>query len=558
MPNDLVTLKALASEMNDLLTQGKIDKIGMPSETEVLLVVRARGTNRALYFSARNDAPRVHFTQVRFPNTPTPPNFCMLLRKHVLGGTIESVKVLNEDRLFEFTIVARNELNDATTFRLIIEIMGGASNIILLKDDYTIIDAVKRVMNLESRVVFPGTKYTYPARSKALLNEVDKVREALKNGDVKEVYSKVNGLSKESALELIEIAKVEGVEKACERFDNLYASADFSPVAQYDESGKCVGFFAYPYLSRNSKGEYKKTDTLSGAIDAFYKETGEQTKKTRDTLKLNQKLKALVTKTERRIRENNLTLSNSEQKERYLQLGEILKCNLYRVERGMSIIKCDDFYNTGVVEIALEPTISPQKNVERYFKRYNKAKGAEAYAKEELKRLLELEEYLKTIKVAIQNSSTEQEYAEINLELDALKKTPRVSEKEHHKKNPKKPKKTPPLSFELEGYKVYVGKNNMQNDEVTFTIGESSDTWLHVKTYHGAHGIIKNKGKPLPPRVLERVAEVVAYYSEARDGTKVEVDYTERKYVKKLGKIGLVNYVNYKTIVVKPKDWTTH
>lgn len=555
MPNDLITLKALASEMHELLTQGKIDKIGMPSPDEVLLVVRARGVNRALYLSARSDAPRVHFTSVRFPSTPTPPNFCMLLRKHILGGTIERVTTINEDRLFEFTIVARNELNDATTFRLIIEIMGGASNIILLKEDYTIIDAVKRVMNLESRVVFPGTEYTYPKKSKALLSETDKVEEALCNDDAKEVYSKVNGLSKESALELIELSKLEGISSACTRLDNLYSHPEFRPVAQYDEKGKCIGFFAYPYYSRKALGSYEEKDTLSSAIDAFYLETGEQTKKTRDTLKLNQKLKALITKTERRIKDNERTLESSGDKERYLQLGEILKCNLYRVERGMSIIKCDDFYNTGVVEIALEPTISPQKNVEKYFKKYNKAKGAEAYAKEELKRLLEQREYLKSIKVAVQNSSSPAEYAEINLELDSLKKSPSQSPNEHHKKNPKKPKKTPPLSFELQGFRVYVGKNNIQNDEVTFSLGESSDIWLHVKTYHGAHGIIKCKGKPVPEKVLERVAEVVAYYSEARENSKVEVDFTERKHVKKLGKIGLVNYVNYKTIVVKPTDW---
>lgn len=555
MPNDLVTLKALASEMDFLLTQGKIDKIGMPSSDELLLVVRARGVNRALYLSARSDSPRVHFTSLRFPNTPTPPNFCMLLRKHVLGGTIENVKVLNEDRLFEFTICARNELNDATTFRLIIEIMGGASNIILLKDDYTIIDAVKRVMNLESRVVFPGAKYTYPTKSKALLSSVEDVEKAVESENPKEVYSKINGLSKESALELIVQSKIEGAEKASARLNDLYAHSEFCPVAEYDENGKCTGFFAYPYESRKDKGTFVKTETLSDAVDAYFKATGEQTKKTRDTLKLNQKLKAITTKTERRIRDNTETLAHSQDKERFKELGEILKCNIYRVERGMKSIVCDDYYTGNSVEIALEPTLSPQKNVEKYFKKYAKAKGAEAYATEELKRLLELREYLKSIKVAVQNSSTEQEYNEINLELDALKKTPRVSDKDHHKKNPKKPKKTPPMAFELMGYKVYVGKNNQQNEEVTFVIGESGDTWLHVKTYHGAHGIIKSKGASVPDKVLERVAEVVAYYSEARDGGKVEVDYTIRKHVKKLGKPGLVNYVNYKTIVVCPKDW---
>lgn len=555
MPNDLVTLKALSMEMKYILTDGRIDKIGMPSDDEVVLVVRAKGENHALYLNARADTPRVHFTKMRFQNTPTPPNFCMLLRKHILGGVVGDVKVLNEDRLFEFTIIARNELNDATTFRLIIEIMGGASNIILLNEDYKIIDAVKRVMNLESRVVFPGAKYTYPGKSKALLKDLDAVEEAVKNGDPKEVFGKINGLSKESALELIYRAREMGVEEASKLVDESFVSPYFKPVSQWDDKGKCVGFFSYPYLSRIDKGEYREEALLSYAIDAYFRASGEALKKQRDTLKLNQKLKAISTKTERRIRDNEETLKHTEEKERFKELGEILKCNIYRISKGMSIINCDDFYNTGVVEIALDPLISPQKNIERYFKRYNKAKGAEAYAREELKRLLELKEYLKSIKVAVQNCTTEAEYQEINLELDSLKKLPVANPKEGQKKNPKKPKKTPPLSFEIEGFKVYVGKNNIQNDEVTFSIANSTDLWLHTKTYHGSHGVIISRGSKVPSTVLERVAEVVAYYSEARENGKVEVDYTERKNVKKLGKIGLVNYINYKTIVVKPKDW---
>ncbi|MBQ8177805.1 MAG: NFACT family protein [Clostridia bacterium] len=553
MPNDLVTLKALAYEMKDILTDGRIDKIGMPSDDEVVLVVRSRGENHALYLSARADTPRVHFTKVRFQNAPTPPNFCMLLRKHILFGVVEDVKILNEDRLFEFTIVARNELNDATTFRLIIEIMGGASNIILLREDYKIIDAVKRVMNLESRVVFPGASYTYPPKSKASITDLEAVSAACASGEVKKVYGTLNGLSKESALELMARVNQMGVSAASNLVDDSYHSDLFEPVSQWDNKGKCVGFFAYPYLSRMDKGEYKKESTLSGAIDAFYKASGEALKKQRDTLKLNQKLKAITNKTERRIKDNEQTLLDTEKKERYRELGEILKCNIYRINKGMSIINCDDFYNTGLVEITLDPLISPQKNVEKYFKRYNKAKGAEAYAREELKRLLELQEYLKTIKVAVQNCSTEAEYQEINSELDSLKKLPVQVQKDSHKKNPKKPKKTPPLSLEIAGFKVYVGKNNLQNDEVTFGLASSNDTWLHTKTYHGSHGVILSKGKPVPPTVLERVAEIVAYYSEGREDTKVEVDYTERKNVKKLGKIGLVTYTNYKTIIVAPK-----
>ena len=393
MPNDLVTLKALSKEMKEILTDGRIDKIGMPSDDEVVLIVRAKGENHALYLNARADGPRVHFTKMRLQNAPTPPNFCMLLRKHILGGVVEDVKVLNEDRLFEFTIIARNELNDATTFRLIIEIMGGASNIILLNGDYKIIDAVKRVMNLESRVVFPGAKYTYPPKSKALLSDLQSVENAVKSGDIKEVYGKLNGLSKESALELAFRVNEMGVKEASSLVDNSYENTLFKPVSQWDEKGKCIGFFAYPYLSRIDKGEYREERLLSYAVDSYFRTSGEALKKQRDTQKLSQKLKAITTKTERRIRDNEETLKHTEEKERFKELGEILKCNIYRLKKGMSTITCDDFYNTGVVEIALDPLISPQKNVEKYFKKYNKAKGAESYAKEELKRLLELREY---------------------------------------------------------------------------------------------------------------------------------------------------------------------
>ncbi len=553
MPNDLITLKALAKELNDNLTDGRIDKIGMPSEDEVYLLIRARGVNRNLYLCARSNMPRVHFSTERIPNTAVPPTFCMLLRKYILGGIIESVKMLNEDRLMEITVVARNELNDATTFRLIIEIMGGASNIVLTSGDYQIIDAVKRVMNAESRTVFPKVAYTFPEKSKALLRDLESVKNAVEKGTVKDVYGAINGLSKESAQELIELTKSIGVLEATARLNDVYSSSAYSPVLEVDEKGVPIGFFAYPYLSR--KGNFIKQELLSTAIENYYKSTAEKTKKTRDTLKINQKLKTLMTRTEKRIKENEETLNHAKDKERFKELGEILKCNIYRIEKGSSIIICDDFYNMGSVEIALDSTISPQKNVEKYFKRYNKAKGAENYAREELKRLKELKEYLLSIKVAVQNSSTEQEYKEISLELDSLKKGGNKENENARKKNPKKPKKTPPLTFDLEGFKVYIGKNNVQNDEVTFNVAEGGDLWLHTKTYHGSHGVIISRGKEVPVRVIERVAEVVAYYSEARENPKVEVDYTARKNVKKLGKIGLVNYVNYKTIVVSPKDY---
>lgn len=548
MPNDLVTLKALAKELTDSLSDGRVDKVGMPSEDELVLLIRARGVNRNLYITCRSDMPRIHFTRSKQANMPVPPAFCMLARKRLTGGVVKEVKCLNEDRLLELTVLTRNELNDATVTRVITEIMGGASNIVLADENYKIIDSVKRVMNEHSRPVFPGVEYTFPARGKALLSDVTAVGATLESApDVKSVYSAINGISKESAAEIIALDSRFGTQKACSVLDDLYASELYAPCTVYDGE-KCVGYFAYPYFSLKEKCTTKPQESLSAAMDEYYAESAAKARKNRDTLSIKRKLKSLINKVEKRIAEAQKTLSESANKDRYLELGEILKCNMYRIEKGSSIIECDDFYNTQRIKIALNPAISPKKNVEHYFKKYNKAKGAEAYARQELIRETELRDYLESIKASIENSDTEAEYDEIRQELDAIispKKTASVH-------NPKKPKKTPPLRLKIGEHVAYVGKNNKQNDEVTFGIADGGDIWLHTKQFHGAHGVIIAKNGEVPIRTILTVASIVAYYSEAKDNPKVEVDYTRRKYVKKLGKPGLVTYTDYKTVVVEP------
>lgn len=549
MPNDLITLKALSHELTDALRDGRVDKVGMPSEDELVLLIRARGVNRLLYATCRSDMPRLHFTKTKLANMPVPPAFCMLARKRLTGGVVKNVTCLNEDRLIEITVLTRNELNDATTTRVIIEIMGGASNIILADENLKIIDAVKRVMNEHSRPVFPGVEYTYPERHKKLLSDADGVNETLlsNTGDPKGVYSEINGISKESASELIALSQEMGAKRASEILDDMY-STRYEPCVMYDGE-KLTGYYAYPYVSLANKYRVVPTISLSEAMEIYYSEGAEKARKNRETLSIKRKLKTLLTKVERRLAEAKKTIDESAEKERFLELGEILKCNMYRIEKSSSIIECDDFYNTQRVKIALNPAISPKKNVEYYFKKYNKAKGAEAYAKQEIEKNTELKEYLESIKVSIENSDTAPEFDEIRQELDALiapKKTASVH-------NPKKPKKTPPLRLKIDGYTVYVGKNNKQNEEVTFGIATGGDIWLHAKNYHGAHGIIISENGPVPERVLVAVAEIVAYYSEAKESPKAEVDYTKRKFVKKLGKPGLVTYTDYKTLVVTPK-----
>ena len=548
----MITLKAFAKETAKNFTRGRIDRISAPSEDEIVLNIRARGANSALLISCRAGMPRIHISDEKARGGQIPTSFCMVLRKYLSGSQIEDVALLNEDRIVEISVTSRNELNDELKLKLITEIMGGSSNVILTDENYIVIDALRRIVGEKTRVILPRHRYELPRRGKILLSEsasVGAVMAGVTAEDaVRTLCREINGLSKESAAELYALSAKIGAEAALRRMNDLYGSEVYSPCVLLAPDGKPKGFYAYPYATLKEGCVVRRYATLSEAMEAYYSAGAAAARKADETRRLTKKLKALRTKAERHLSESEAVLASSGEKERYRELAEILQCNVYRVERGSSIIICDDFYNTRSVEIALDPTISPQKNVERYFKKYSKAKGAESYAKAEKTRSEELLDYLMTIETAIANCSSEAEYAEIEAELDALA----GKRKAASSRGAKAPKKTPPLRLVVDGFVAYVGKNNAQNEEVTFSIASGKDLWLHVKNYHGAHGVILQPESAAPLSVIRKVAEVVAYYSEARDAASVEVDYTLRKFVKKLGKPGLVRYTDNKTVVVKP------
>lgn len=561
MPNDFVTLKALANELDATLVHGRIDKITMPSEEEVALVVRANSTNYCLYASCRAGSTRLHLSTKKYAGLPVAPNFCMLLRKYLYGGVIKSINLLNNDRIFDVTAVAKNELNDESEYHLIIEIMGGASNIILTEGNYKIIDAIKRVISEKSRVIIPKFDYSLPYRNKALLDDYDSISrlDSLISDTAcvepeKEILATLNGLSKESAKEIVALAKTMTLEDACSIMNNVIFYEKYSPSIFIDANGTPKGFYTYPYVSLDGKGEWKPTKNLSESIEQFYAESVSKEKKQRDTKALRLAVKRAKQKFEKKRDDTYKKLEECKEKERIRELGELLKCNLYRIEKGMKSLECEDYYNDSTpIVIKLDETLSPNQNVEKYFKKYYKMKGAETFALKDIEEILRSIEYLSTIEVSIENSTTEEEYKEIEKELDVFlgkgKKAPI-----NPKKKPKIDKKTPPLSIVYEDYKIYVGRNNQQNDEVTFSIANGGDLWLHAKNYHGSHGIILAKNAEVPAHVIRYVAECVAYYSTGRESSKVEVDYTQRKFVKKLNRPGLVTYTNNKTMVVEPKQ----
>ena len=540
MPNDMVTLKALCRELTSELGSGRINRIASTGNDSYVFLVRAKGKNRSLFLSAKSDTAGVYLTNADHSADEVPNNFCMSLRKRLSGGVIDKFSIENEDRIIKIDVISRNELNDSKNYALYAEIMGGASNLILTADG-KIIDAAKRVVSENSRPVYPGAGYTLPQRGKTALFE-EKAAGILKNASTAEdVLRDLNGLSPESARELIALRDRLGAEKALATMNDLYDSPNFSPTAAV---GSPNAFYAYPY--RGVK-DAKTFSTLSEAIDFCRRKAVSERERAARAKRSERLISSFEKKIERHIAESKRVLSESGKAERYLEIGEILKCNFHRLQKGMSIIECDDFYNSRSVKIELNPTFSPKKNIERYFKLYSKAKGAKRFAEEDLARSEEMSDRIKEIKTYIRNCRTEAEFAEIERDVAALTGRDKIPVSEKRRT----PKKTPPYRTDYEGFTIYVGRNSAQNEKVTFELAAPDDVWLHAKNFHGGHGLIVADGRQVPEKVILKAASVVARFSENRDSPKSEVDYTLRRRVKRLKGVR-VTYTDYKTVVVAP------
>lgn len=542
MPNDYMTLQALAAELSAMLYSGRVNKINMPSEDEIVFEIRAQGANRTLLLSARKPLARMHLTSTKNQALPVPPTFCMLLRKYLIGGVVVGVALYNNDRIAVCDIESRNELRDLARYRLIAE-LGGSPNVILAKEDMTIIDCLRRASGENGRSLLPNINYVPPPQNKPNLFEVS--RDTLSE-DVSLIAAKFVGASRETAAEIGLLAASSNIGKIVGELDNLYNSPRFAPCVSKN-GDETTGYFAFPYRSLPDT-QFVAMPTLNAALDAYYSGLAATQNKRRATAGIRQTLKKLKNKTAKKLADNDAKLSECAAKERILQLGELIKCNAHSIRAGQDKVQVYDFYNSQNIEIALDPALSPYKNAAVYYRKYSKLKGAEIYAIKEKSELIELDEYLANIEASLDTCTNDTEYAEIADEIAALVGgTPKTPNKSAKKRQPSQP-----IKLDVGGFVVYIGKNNIQNDIVTFKIASGRDVWLHAKGYHGSHAVIITGGKTLPQAVLAKVASFVAYMSQAQASAKVDIDYTRRANVKRLGKPGLVSYSDYKTITVSP------
>ncbi|WP_427338539.1 Rqc2 family fibronectin-binding protein [Caloranaerobacter sp. DY30410] len=578
MALDGIVIKAIINELKETILFGKIDKIYQPEKDEILINIR-NNKNYKLLISASSNNPRIYLTQHTKQNPINPPMFCMLLRKHLHSGKIINIYQPSLERIIVIEVESLDELGIKSVKQLIVEIMGKHSNIILVdKNNNKVIDAIKRISaDISSkRIVLPGCEYAQPpSQDKINPISIDEKSfiQSINNANLGELtykflYKNYMGISPLIAKEICYRAKIDDSTKIGELNEikinsllkefmhvmDLVRKDIFTPNIIIDtEKDKVVAFSSID-LTQYKNLTKKNFTSISETLEEFYL--------TRDKLdRLKQKSsdlrKVINTKLERNITKLaklKEELLEAKSKDKYKIYGDLITANIYRIEKGQDEVELENFYSPdySIVKIKLDPKLTPAQNAQKYYKKYNKLKVAEKTLQEQIAKAEEEIKYLENILVCMENSSDIQELEEIR---DELIKEGYIKGSNRNNKKSDRIVSKPYHFISSDGYDIYVGKNNKQNDYLTLKFAEKNDIWLHTKDIPGSHVIIKSKGKNVPEKTILEAALLAAYYSKGKMSSNVPVDYTERKYVKKPkgSKPGMVIYVNNNTLYVTPR-----
>ncbi len=527
MALDAICLSAVIAELYKTLSGGKIDKIYQPGRDEMVFAVRGGGKNVKLLLSANPSQPRLHFTEAVRENPAEPPMFCMLLRKHLVGARILEITQPPLERMVEFSLECLDELGDRVNRKLILEAMGRHSNLILLDGEGRITDCLRRVDGDMStqRQIMPGLFYRPPQPRPGVPPLIGR--------------------------ELEFLGRPSTVEEVCVLEEKVRGGAG-KPIMLLRD-GKPVDFSFMPILQYGPGTELKEYDTFSHLLDDFYAaREGNQRAGQKE-----QELFKTVTRTRertcRRVAQQELELEATKDRERKRELGDILTSNLHVMKKGMGKVRLTDYYapDGGEVDITLDPLLTPQQNAAKYYKDYNKAKTAQRVLTEQIEKGRRELDYLDSVLENIPLAEGERDLQEIRQELTATGYLRRMGKT----KGREKPVAGKPMEFRsTTGLRISVGKNNSQNDLLTTKTAGKGDIWLHTQKIHGSHVILWAEGSEPDVQSLTEAAMLAAYYSQAKDGKKVPVDYTPVRFVKKPAgsKPGMVVYTTYQTAYVDP------
>lgn len=563
--------------VNELKTQAlgsRVQQVYQPNRDEIIITLRTQQGNKRLLLSSRANTPRVHFTDYSVENPATPPMLCMLMRKKLGGGKLFDIRQEGLDRIVFFDFECTNELGDKVTNTIAVEIMGKYSNVILINGDGVIIDALKRVdLTMSSqRLVLPNIKYELPAgqdKLNILLTEPEKVVENIVNtADEKPlnkaILNAVQGISPIVCRELehtvggdsnktLSISEKMSLASNIEKLADMVLTSKGTPTMLYHKGDTKP--FDITFLPISQYGELavsKECESFSKLLDSFYSERDSADRMRVKSADLMRILTNLINRTTNKISIQMKELQACENREELRMKGDLLQANLYRIERGAKSVTVENFYdeNNAPIEIKLNPAISPAQNAQKYYKDYNRAKTAEQMLTVQIEKAKQELVYLESLKDVLSRVTTEKELSQVRLEFmeQGYIKKP--------KGNQKKPAQLPPLEYTTsDGFRVLVGRNNKQNDQLTMKTAGNRDVWFHTKDIPGSHTIVFTDGKEITDTAIIEAAQIAAYHSKAKESTNVPVDYTLIKHVSKPNgaKPGMVIFVNNKTVYVDPK-----
>ncbi len=572
MPLDGLTLGLIAGELDAALAGGRINRIVQPERDEIIITVRSGGVNRQLLLSATANCARAHLTQVRKNSPLEPPTLCMLMRKHITGGRVRAVRQLESDRILEIEIEHYDELGETVGKKLICEFMGKHSNLIFVGGDGRIIDSARRVNDQISSVreVLPGLRYELPpAHGKIPFDGVESdalcAAMAGMNGPLHRLIAQtISGMSAQTARELAfraagsEDAHSDEIDlrAACERvaLELKRIPQEVSPAILYSEDGAPVDAVAFPYHSRAAL-RAESYPSISEAMDAYYRGRDMSERIKQKSAALHRTLKKNIERCERKLALQQEALLGSQRMEEYRLKGELLTANLHLAHKGAGRVDVPNYYEEGMpaLTVELDEKLSPGQNAQKYFKLYQKARNAKVLAAEQIEKTGAELSYLEGQMDNLEKCQEESELAELRAELEKYGYVrPNRSRSQMKQLPPSQPMRFTAPS----GRTILVGKNNLQNDKLTST-AQPNEVWLHAKDMPGSHVVIV--GEAPDDDTIVYAARLAAAYSRGKGSSRVPVDYTLRRYVKKPGgaRPGFVIYTNQRTLFVQPAQEKT-
>lgn len=570
MAFDGITIANIVTELNQTITGGKINKIAQPENDELIITVKNQRTQYRLFLSASASLPLIYLTDTNKPSPLTAPNFCMLLRKHIGSGKIVAITQPGMERIIRFTIEHLNELGDLCTKYLIVEIMGKHSNIIFCNDQDQIIDSIKHVSAHMSSVreVLPGRSYFIP-ETQTKYNPYELTESIFQEhiftrpmNAAKAIYTSITGISPLMAEEICYRAGIDGgmptdglnpaerthLAHTFLRMIEDIQEGDFSPNIIY--KGKEPVEFSCFSLSQYQDYETVSYPSISQVLETYYAQKNIVTKMRQKTVDMRKIVQNALERNVKKYQLQQKQLKDTEKKEKYRIWGELLNTYGYEVEPGSKSMEALNYYTNEMITIPLDETLSPQENAKKYFDKYSKLKRTKEALDTLLQETNDEIQHLESIAASLDIASSEDDLVPIKEEMmeygyvkrkNTGGKKVKITSKPYHYRS-------------SDGYDIYVGKNNFQNEELSFKFATGNDWWFHAKGQPGSHVIVKSQNEELPDRTFEEAGKLAAYYSKGRQAPKVEIDYTQKKNLKKPtgGKPGFVVYYTNYSLLIEP------